>query len=348
MAYNVSSVSSMDDIPSLVASFAATLGWITTSPSSTEITVKHPQYSTARVFTVSSHADGAAHTARSWVTLACDAPGSGTCGAYSPKLNRARVNNSASVELQEPTKLHLFGELVGSASDPGASFIAGVIEYGFNLYRHFYLGYVEKSTNFEGGEVITAGRNEYSGSSGTTGTTYYDQSWNYPFAANLASGGGVYVDHVDNTYPWRKFTLGSTGGASNLDTFLQTNGGEIVLGGFSDSINDGYMVTGKSIFTGNHILTPVNLYIGKRVVSGGINVQRFQPIGYPAGVRLVHMEDLEPGQLITVGQQSWRVFPASGKVLSTSYYMSNNDFSSAYAFPHYNTSYFVGYAYRVS
>ena len=300
---------------------------------------------------------GSGATLRERIEVSCDAPDAVPAWADSPKMNKPQTNNAADVTIEQPTRLHLFGELVGDENEAGGSFIAGVIEYGVNLYRHFYLGYVEKITPFSGGEVITGSSCwpvPIGGTSGAQTVSYDAPEHNvaYPFGAEHASSlstisnGGVFIDHSENAVPFRRFFAGGSwppASSDHLSQHLANEGHRLVLGGFKDSINTGYMAAGKSPFSGVQILTPINLYIGKRQ----LNTQFFQAIGRPPGVRFVHMEDLEPGAQVTVGSSVWRVFPVFSKSDVTTMVKSSGISGSA-AFPPNNTSYYVGLAYRVS
>jgi hypothetical protein len=257
------------------------------------------------------------------------------------------VNNAASVVVSLPTKIHLIGKLAGGSSNPSESFIAGVIEYGFNLYRHFYLGHIEKITAFDGGELTTGSAFQVTGKSTRTVNYMDNGDTYYPFSANTnvngdAGNGGAYINHVANAVPWRMFSSAAGVGGQTIDTFLATYGGAMILGGIKDGINTGYLACGKSPFAAAQVMAPVNLYIGKRIASA----QYFQAVGRAAGARMVNMEDLEPGVEVSVGTQLWRVFPVFSKTSakSTTYVIN----TPSNGFPPTNTSYFMGMAYKVS
>lgn len=347
MTYSVSAISSVNEIPALLKSFADTLGYTTTTVSGTSVTVKHPTYTPAKVFTVSALITGSAATLRHQIAVACSAAGATTAIAESPKMNPSGVDSAGSVVVSLPTKIHLFGKLAGGASDPAESFIAGVIEYGFNLYRHFYLGYIEKVTAFDGGELTTGSAFQPVGRPAQTVSYMDNDDTIYPFSANTnvngdAGNGGAYIDHVGNAVPWRLFSSAASTGSQTLDTFLATYGGSMILGGIKDSINTGYLACGKSPYAAAQMMAPVNLYIGKRIAGA----QYFQAVGRVAGARMVNMEDLEPGVEVAVGTQLWRVFPVFAKsaVKSTAYTI----YTTANGFPAMNTSYYLGMAYKVS
>lgn len=347
MTYQVSSIGAVSEIPALVKSFADTLGFTTATISGTQVTVKHPTYTPARVFNVQSIISGSAATLRHQISVGCDAPGSTAAIAESPKLNPTQVNNAAAVTVILPTKLHLFGKLEGNASDSGETFIAGVIEYGYNLYRHFYLGYIEKLTAFDNGEVVS-GSAFWPVGKNSNSAIYCDvEDSRYPFSANNgvagdAGNGGAYIVNAGNAVPWRSFSSGTWTPGHTLDQHFATYGGSVILGGYKDNMNAGYVYAGKSAYSGAQMLAPVNLYVGKRVST----TQYFQPVGRVAGTRMVHMEDLEPGDEVSIGTELWRVFPVFAKSTTLSYTTTIS--TAANAFPVGNSSYFLGMAYKVS
>lgn len=204
-----------------------------------------------------------------------------------------------------PTKLHIFGTAVGTDSP----FIACVIEYGFNSYRHLYFGKMEAQGGYTGREVIagTCGPQ----STGAFARDFNDpSSWKYLFGAFSGvlpnnQQGGVRIVHADNATPWRRFKPGNLNTSSPLDEFT----GDEVIGGFGDAVNDGYLTRARSAFNGRNPLVPINLYSMEPIV----NDVSLVPIGRPPGVRMVHMQDLEPGAEIVVGNETWRVFPVMTK-----------------------------------
>lgn len=347
MTYQVSSIGSISEIPALVKSFADDLGFTTTTVSATQVTVKHPTYTLAKVFSLQALITGSAATLRHQISVNTDAAGSTPAICESPKMNPTQVNNASAVVVSTPTKLHLFGKLAGGSADSGETFIAGVIEYGYNLYRHFYLGYIEKITPFDNGELIS-GSAFWPVGKNSNSAIYCDvDDTRYPFSANNgvagdAGNGGAYIVNAGNAVPWRSFSSGTWTAGHTLDQHFASSGGSVILGGYKDNMNSGYLYAGKSPYSGAQLLSPVNLYIGKRVST----TQYFQAVGRAAGARMVHMEDLDPGVEVSIGTQKWRVFPVFSKSLVLSYATTIS--TAANAFPAGNSSYFVGMAYKVS
>lgn len=349
MAYSVSAISSLTDIPDLLATFADQLGF-TVGNSGDSVTVRHPVYSGAKIFTVGALLEGTGRSRRERLAVDINAADANTATAESPKLNPSGGNTDDSIVIVQPTALHLFGELHGDEDDAGGTFIAGVIEYGFNLYRHIYLGYVEKITPFGGGEVITGssqGVNTLAASSDIWTHITYGES-KLPFSAvnsNSSENGGLHIDHPGASQPWYTFNTGTNPGNTIEASISTANRNRVVIGGYRDSINSGYLTAAQSPYSGAQISVPINLYIGR----GEGSQQLFQPVGAPAGVRMVNMENLEPGAQITIGSSVWRVFPIFAKSDDDTLISAGAlGASSNYRFAVNNTSHYVGMAYRVS
>jgi hypothetical protein len=317
MAYAEYTVSTVTDIPALIAAFASGKGW---SVSGTTLTREGGGLG----FTVSAAISGANDQNRDVIVRRAS---DSTLLAFirSPKLNGTSTNPVVSV----PSKLHLF-----AAATP-QPYLCAVIEYGFNLYRHLYIGNLEKVGTFDGGEIISACNAWQSVPGFATTRSFRDQQ--YLFSANQSfvaaeNSGGCYINDADNPLPWRPFR-GPTG------NFARNNitANQCVLGGFSDGPNDSLLARAKSDWAGSQILVPVNLWA---VRDGSGDTVRFSPIGRIAGVRTVNMEDLEPGAQIEVGNVKWRVFPALRKSADGSIRWTGGN-----TWAQNETSYFVGYAY---
>lgn len=344
------SVASIHDIPGAVKLFADSLGFTTAEVSATEIYVQHPAYTPARTFTVSSFSTGAAATLRERIIVATDAVGGTPAWAESPKLNPTQTNSAASVIVSPPTQLFLFGQLEGDADDSGESYIAGVIAYGFNRYRHFYLGYVAKSTAFEGGEITTGSAFAPTGQSSSWQARFDSTQSCYPFQGTCTTdfnNGGVYVDHANAVTKWRQFSMFKTAASNGrwpVDNSDAATFNQMVAGGFPDGINEGYLSAAFQPFSNAAVLVPINLYIGMAVPSP--LAKSLAAIGHVPGVRMVDIQDMDPEDTLTLGSETWRVFPGFQKNSESAVTMVSGLGSNA--FMPAETSRYVGLAYKVS
>lgn len=317
--YQQFAVAAVTDVPAVIATFAQSIGW--TIPAAN--TVQRP--GGGEQFAISASITGAGTSLRHRVFVTRVSNPAHRVFTESPMLN----GSAAGPAIPSPSKLHMIGGLL---PEP---YIAAVIEYGFNLYRHIYIGNMEKLGAYSGGEVISANLPNFSGS--TSNFTLDHNTNRYLFCgrndvyATAADNGGVNVVHADNPNPWRTFKAawslaGTIGGTVPSEAS--------VLGGYTDGPNDPYLSHAKSAYAGSQVLVPINLWCPK-----GVNPDmRYVPIGRPAGVRQIRMDGLDPGSSVEVGNKVWRVFPElSKKILQA---VSRGTYYAAE-----ESSYFAGLAY---
>lgn len=218
---------------------------------------------------------------------------------------------------QSPTRLHLFG---GQESAP---YLGVAIEFSPGFFRHGYLGYMEKIGTYGGGEITAS---SYFTKANTSSESYTARH-KYPFS-------GSYIGKPIEESCAR--IIHPDVGGDGLVLVAAHNGrsaGSLVanraLGGFLDNINDGKLANGLSTFAGSSILIPINMY-------RTLEADRVQPIGRPAGVRMIRMDYIDVAQTISVGGKTWRCFPVFKKYMTTS--VSTANYSD-------ETSYIVGMAY---
>lgn len=330
MAYAEHNISSLTEVPALVEAFATTVGWdVASGP-----ILRHPDYEGGGpggiAFSLAANISGLNHT----LTWSSSNPiVLSSAVMYSPIL----VTNAApdTPVTQTPTRLFLVGRL-----DP-EPYLAIAVEYGPNLFRHLYLGFMEKIGAYAGGEVISGSGCRHLAANanydwwGSNGNRFLFSASQTIIARNLS--GGVHLDHLDNPAAWRSFRAAGAVLSGGIDT-TTFDGGE-AIGGFGDGCGDHHVAKGKSAIAGASLLVPINLFASMKPVSTST---RFVPIGNPAGIRMVNIENMGPVSQVTIGGETWRIFPAtrrSSDILvsrpgSTSRYRSNE------------SSHYLGYAYR--
>lgn len=321
--YVEQAVASITDIPAAVAAIAATAGW---SVAGTVLTRAEGGISVKLEAFITGSGTTALHELRA-------TPQSGTTKytrTYSPRFEGGTGAGGAPL-VKVPSKIHVF------AGTAGGSYLAIVVEYGYNLYRHMYIGSMAKRGSYTGGEVICANYHQTFGYTFTTDTRHWtDHKMLFCARQNIIAtdeSGWVHVVHADNaTYPFRTFR--ETVSASWEGNFGTTYPGA-VLGGATDGINAGLHVRGQSTYAGGVILTPINLFTTH--LSGADIL--FRPIGAPLGVRLVNVRDIDPGAAMLLGSTTWRCFPEFSKNVDP-YSRSLNGKRNAY-----ESSYYAGLAY---
>lgn len=329
MAYVVQTVAAITDIPAAVASIAIAQGWTVNTSTPTQPIFTLPTSPASINWRLSAAISAQDHTL-TWTANGSAVPTS-TANIRSPKLAPSSGTTAA---VPPPAKIHVFISPY-TGSPIVAPYLSIVVEYNSNLFRHLYLGVMEKKGNYTGGEVIAGTAGPISASSSTHS---FDD---YATTQGLFSGrssiwgttgcGGVNINHADNPNQWRKFLGHSSLTKTNFPA-------DAVMGGFMDGINDGYLANGQMNFAGTSALTPINLYAIKPV-TGDVN---FVPIGNPPGVRLVNMQNFDPGVQVSIGGVNWRVFPQAAKRVE----QTMPPASSNGNWRQYETSYYVGYAYR--
>lgn len=327
--FSQSTITAMTDIGPLVHTFAGTVGFTVTGTTDNPI-LQRPDDGSAISFELSTDTatDGPTipYTFLQWA-------GTGGASAYIARTRSPRLLVSGAVVTQAPTKLLLFGSLL---PEP---WLAIVVCYGANLYRHLYLGHLEKIGGYTGGECISGSGwpdvQQVTASMDFTSTNYAYLFKAHQGVWDAGHAGGVNVVHADNpTFPFRTFHDGLVfvgGSPPSVES--------CVYGGFGDQINDGYFARAISPMAGANVLCPVNLYAGRAA-------NAISALGRAPGLRNVRMDGLDPETSITIGSETWKVVPAGSKQD-----FGNSSLGVIAAFSSWDcatvesTSY-VGYAYR--
>ncbi|HLP67780.1 MAG TPA: hypothetical protein VK181_09700 [Rhizobium sp.] len=316
--YEQHNVSAMTDIPAIVGDFANYLGFDVDLGTPTTPIVAVPE-SDALPFKLTASAS----TLQWQVETPLLFPQvTSKAVLTSPKL-------SGAPNIPAPTKIHLFGDMTPRP------YLAVVVEYTPNLFRHLYLGSMEKLGNYSGGEIIGANGGPIN-SSGSS-LDWRDQAavkTLFQGASSLyvaGDSGGVNIVHGDVATPWKQFRA-PTSNIGPFDDFTDV----MALGGFGDSINDGYVPRARSPFASVNIFAPINIYIAKPVIAD----TSFIPVGRVPGIRHVNMQDLPVAAMIEVSNEKWHCFPALSRRAETSMPVGTNNWRQ------YETSNWFGYAYR--
>lgn len=315
-------LTSILDIPEQIGLFADTVGWDVDLSDPSQPLITHPTITGAIPFRVQASITGTNNQNHDLIVDTTDPVGLSSAVTRSPKL--AGTANNPTVP--NPTSIHLFGDL----TEP---FIACVIEYGLNLYRHTYLGYVEKTFGYDGGEIIagTAGPD----STPATELSYANDAIKYLFSGKSSvflanQSGGMHLDHPSAPVSWLRNRIPLTG--SVMTQFAN----DMLLGGYRDGINDPFLARGQSSYAGAAVLTPINMFVAQPI-TGDV---RFIPVGAPHRVRLVNMRNLDLGQVLNIGGDTWRAFPAMAKRPQTTMPIGGGNYRQ------FESSFELGLAYR--
>ena len=313
MTYSVQTASDMADIPPLIAAFAAARGW---TVDGTEIT--RPGGGRTFVLSAEKRALNTFYSPHRLVIKDKALPDARGLWTSAPQLGGTFNPPQPSA----PTKLHLFGNDAPYDEEGAvAPWIAVVIEFGYNHYRHVYIGNMVKFGSYAGGEIISSNYfcqrgyqnyqteigmwsayNRWLFSAGATSTeTEGDGAAEGERGPWGRTTGGVNIEHAENPNTWRKFSkyFDDSNNMRNMPA-------DIVFGGIKDGgIASGLLRRGVSDYAGADILIPYTLFVPN--AADGDNY-RIRPIGFPAGPRAIDMRNIQSEASITVGNRNWRVF----------------------------------------
>lgn len=328
MAYQEHSINALDELLPIIFGFANDQGWTVTMDGPS------PVISYAGADSPIAYKLEATAVTLRWAPQANMMDRGATM--HSPIL--ARDSAPSEPFVPSPTKAFVIGSMT---PEP---YIAIVVEFGFNLMRHLYFGYMEKVGDYTGGEVVSAvnGYNSYRVSGAIPFTELSSWGCKYLFSgagsADLVKieSGGVMVNHPDNPYPWRYFW----NDRPSYDDYHESFYSDSALGGFRDAINDGYVARGKSSVANANPLVPIELLVSRRVTDDVM----FKPIGRPAGVRMLNLDGLETYSQMTLGTDTWHCFPAIAKKNFTDAPRAVANNSGGWRKE--QTSYHLGYAYK--
>lgn len=200
---------------------------------------------------------------------------------------------------------HLFG---------GANYLHVVVEIVPGEFRHFGVGTLNKAGAVTSGQYAFGTSWSQNSSNGYRSNAYSSQH-GMPFddsGGGFGSGAaGQYVTHV------RADTDGATPRYAYLDGYsgvVSTDAKRNGYGGFirtafrtaGPPLGVGLIDAGPSTLTGRTVLVP--LVVGVARPSGF-----FSLVGAAPDMRSIRIDNLSAGDVVTLGPDSWRVFPISRK-----------------------------------
>lgn len=323
MAFSEYVITTWQEIPALIAQFAAAQGWTVSSTAAGQpsYTIRRPVSANpaetpdtdlavgdVTVFTISW--DDTASVKALKIDSSRQASANDALLCLQPRFN----GTGATWDTVPPTKLFAFGEGL-----PGP-WLTFVVQLGTAGFRQIYFGSLDRIGSFKSGccaavtsmvpyslrtgfprsalpYVINLFRSAYETNSGFYNGTIV--------GALLKRQAGVYVNLPAEGATWRK-----AGNAFlNASSFKAQHNTNEVMGGDGDGIDDLLVSHGFGDYAGQQYIWPISLFAP---VIGGNN-SRYRPLGRVRGIRRVNMKNLEPNQQIEVGSKIYRVFPSTRK-----------------------------------
>lgn len=303
MAYETGSASGVADLLDKLRVFATANGWTQnffgarTSGSGTALQLtKGTQY-------VTFIADTGAGTAND--------PGN-YFGCYSHNVYSA--GNGTENQAQGSAKCYangMTGPYVAyhfiSGAERGCDYLYVIVEVTSGVFKHIGVG-----------KLVSLGTLN-------TGMFAYACRWNYNPTSNIIST----ADSAQHSVPWDSTETASRAGPSTqlradsdgvtprwYDCYSSGSHGTRMGGGVRTSGSNSagavrnplysVAIAGASSITGRTVLIPAWVY-GERTADLG------SPLGYPPHLRWVRLTYLNPGDVLTIGTDQWKVFPVIRK-----------------------------------
>lgn len=247
-----------------------------------------------------------------WFSFDGGNPVADECRVYAP--TKPTGTGSSDAAPRNAVQLHMFGH---DAASGDATFIAGAVEFDNKHYRHFYLGRIERHGSYGDGIVMT-------GSNVLCRKGYYSDPYEWdspehrhPFGGLAPSGGasdewqppysgGLLIDHPDDATRFRPFHMEHSTNYESSESPDKIGDGTEVFGGPNDGPIDGLIASGFAPISTANLLATIELFSNN---DDGANGRFYRPLGHPIGVRAVNLQNLTPGQSVTVGTSTWWIFP---------------------------------------
>lgn len=192
-----------------------------------------------------------------------------------------------------------------SNTEKGSEYLYCIVETTAGIFKHFGTGTFVKIGAITTAQFVHACRWSYN-TSGNTISAQDSSSHAYPFDSADQTGqrnGLATIIRVDaDAVTWR-WMEGSYTPATN---------GRGMRGGFRSAVSTSggganvMMACAASALTGRNMLWPCFMSAER---TGGL----YNPLGYPPGVRWVNLTYLAPNDVVTIGTDQWKVFPAIRK-----------------------------------
>ena len=214
-----------------------------------------------------------------------------------------------------------------SGAERGCDYLYVVVEVSSGVFKHAGVGKLVSLGAMTTGMFCHASRWSYSTGSNTISTPLSPQH-SIPFdsldSGSLGAGRGTYIRADSDSISPRWYDSYGNGGYGT-----RFGGGVRSSGSSSPGDKRGTLASlalaGASALTGRTVLMPAWVY-GERTANLS------SPLGYPPHLRWVMLDYLQPGDVLTIGTDQWKVFPVIRKNGGTGQVNSGN----------------YGYAYKVN
>lgn len=191
----------------------------------------------------------------------------------------------------------------------GDQFIHCVVEVSSGRYCHFGFGILDKAGAYDGGEYHYASRHYLDHS--TISGDGYSGNHHYPFANGTL---GTHVRFCENDLSgsdtfkdWATFLVSPASTTVSLSAACWQQGtGDHNYSNTPQGIN---ISRQPNFFNGVSVLIPFTVMCGRRDGQNSI-------LGLPKEVRSINVKNFTPGQELTIGSDTWLIFPIKQKGLA--------------------------------
>ncbi len=191
-----------------------------------------------------------------------------------------------------------------------SQYIHCVVETVSGVYRHFCFGMLNKQGTYTGGSYCSgsfwphvSGYNDYYSDSGNV---------RGPFDSLCGYGGGLLgasteIQYQDGTnYNYSASTFSTAAYQQFLTPPPLSISEPNAWGGLRGGLYQEQLRIGPNTYNGVAVLTPMPYFAS---IVGGL----YQPLGAPPNVRGINIFNYNPGDTLSIGSNTWQVFPIASK-----------------------------------
>lgn len=224
-------------------------------------------------------------------------------GAYNAASTESQPNPSAALFTNWMAGPYVAYHAFTPLAATGRHYLHVVVEVQSGTFRHFGIGQLRRFGSYTNGTYAHGTSMSFNTSPAYINTA--NSFHGYPFnniANGTAPGGGVTIRaDFDGVSP-RYCTVGSSGTVGRVwSGFVQSSN--------APSGNFGTLaLAGPSAFTGRAPLLPLLCFVQRDTTD-----QLRHPVGFPEDLRYVSIDNFQPGDTITLGADTWMLFPAVRK-----------------------------------
>ena len=207
--------------------------------------------------------------------------------------------------------LHLFASDTDEVSGNSAPHVYGVLEYAPGKYRHFSFGNLDKFGDGWTGGGFVCGHEWDPFQSSESNPIDSRHSVHLDGIASNASDSERATLHMEGLPGQQPSKFGVSGATTSVGTDEAGNDRSMIYGGFRRSLYTyGFLHFIPSQLTGFLPFAPVPIFYRRDTLNSNSQVYF---LGNMPNIRMVQMRNFNPGDEITIGSVTWKIFPVVSK-----------------------------------